>query len=314
MPPREVVEETLSRLRSIRDPWSMEARGLLTDSLDKGSSVVVQRAAKIIADAQLEGFEACLTGAFDRLLQGGVQADAGCGGKIAIVDALNKLGIRAEGVFLKACHHIQSEYSGDTALPLRSFAILALAEMGYSKVLEEAIELLGDSDLAAPLGAVKALVADGSRSALLLLRAQAVFGTNDAELMYECLSGLLERDPSSFDFVASFMSRGWKVPAGMALTLSRRPEVFELLKRSLQGASEKETQTLLTAMAMLRTDESLDYLFAQLNGRNMGVALQAYDALAIYQQDVDHKERLAKAVKASKYRRLFEGPRRSWTE
>jgi hypothetical protein len=42
--------------------------------------------------------------------------------------------------------------------------------------------------------------------------------------------------------------------------------------------------------------------------------LQAYQALLIYEDDGDQRERLAKAVKASKNLRLFEGPRRAWTE
>jgi hypothetical protein len=319
MPPRrQPVEEALTRLRSIRDPWEPEARQVLAEALSKGPSVVVQRAAKIVADAGLEGFDEALAGAFDRLMAGGVQADAGCGGKTAIVDALNRLRIPAEDVFLRAIRFVQLEFGSegpvDAAAALRAQGIVALAEMSYDRMLEEAVRLLVDSEVGARLGAVRALVADGSRSALLLLRMKALGGDRDSEIMYECLSGLLERDTSTFEFVASFLNQGWVGPAALALAASRRPEAFGLLKEALDGADEAESKALITALTMLRTDESIDYLIALLNGRDVSLAVQAYDALSIYKHDPDLGNRFEKAVKASKYRRLLEGPRRGWTD
>jgi hypothetical protein len=311
---REPLEEALSRLRAIRDPNSADAREELMNAPSHGASILVERAAKIVADAELEGFETPLKAAFERLLEGGAELDAGCGGKIAVVASLAKLGLPADDVFLKAVHHVQREYKEDTAAGLRARAIVALAESGYGGMLEKAVELLLDPELGARLGAVRALVADGSRAAMLLLRLKALEGDGEAEIVHECLLGLIEREPTSLDFVASFLSRGWVGPAAMALAASRRPEVFKFLKAALDDASERDSQALMLAMAMLRSDESLGFLFEQLNGRDIGVALQAYQALLIYEDDGDLRELLAKAVKASKYRRLFEGPRRAWTE
>ena len=95
---------------------------------------------------------------------------------------------------------------------------------------------------------------------------------------------------------------------------SRREEAFAYLKSALEDAPEGESQAVLLAMAMLRTDEGLDFLFGLLNGRDIALAEQAYQALCVYEDDPDLKKRLEKEVKASKYRRLFEGPRRNWTE
>lgn len=89
--------------------------------------------------------------------------------------------------------------------------------------------------------------------------------------------------------------------------LSQGPSVL------VERADERDSQALTLAVAMLWTGESLDFLFGLLNGRDIALAEQAYQALCVYEDDQDLKKRLGKAVKASKYRRLFEGPLRGWT-
>ncbi len=316
MPPRrEAVEEALVRLKAIRDPWSDEARTVLTDALAQGQSVVVQSAASIIADGELHEHEAGLIDAFDRLSEAGGRGDAGCRGKVEIVRTLARLNVKADDVYLRASRHVQMEYSGDTGAPLRAQGIVAMAETGHPRVLEETVRLLFDKELGARLGAVQALLADGSRAAQLLLRATVMRG-DDSELILNCLLGLLEADRSSIDFVASRLAVDTDA-AAMALGTSRRPEAFGYLKTALDRAIEREvqeeTQAILMGLTMLRSDESLDYLLGLLNGRDMDVAVLAYGTLQIYREDPEIATRLDKAVKGSKYRRLFTAPRRSWT-
>jgi hypothetical protein len=307
------LEEALDRLSAIRDATSGESRQLLKESLDSRFGAAVAKAAGIIGAGMLDGFESALIGAFERLLKGGGQADPSCAGKVAIVAALLKLNAAAQDVFLAAARCVQIEPAPegliDTAAELRAAGIVALAESGYTGMLELAVPMLVDEEVRARLGAARALVVEGSRAALLLLRLKAL--SRDApEVIEECLRGILDREPSSLEFVAGFLKgKGMGDVAALALASTRRPEAVPYLEAALDDSDARPSMILL-ALAMLRTEESIELVLSQIAGPDLVRGMEALDALEIYRGDEELQRRIQQAIDKSKHARALRGPRR----
>ena len=117
------------------------------------------------------------------------------------------------------------------------------------------VDSLTDSQKEVRTAAAQALGHHGSETASLLLRLKARLGDKEADVISECLSGLLTCSPKeNLPLVAEILDSvdtSIREAAILALGRSRLPEAFELLKTSLLQHPIGLNEEIFLAMAML---------------------------------------------------------------
>jgi HEAT repeat protein len=301
------VEAKLLRLRSLRNQQvAAAAVEELRAALGDVSNLVVAEAAAVIGDSAVQELAQDLVAAFERLMIEPEQSDKQCRGKIALVEALNKLEYAGPEVFLRGIAHVQEPRWGDpdqdTAGPLRAHCAFGLARINPPNLLLLLTDLLLDRDKAARAGAIRALGSSGSLAAIPLLRFKAQLGDKEAEVTGECFEALLELAPTqSLPFVGRFLHSGSAAvqeAAVFALAESRRPEAFTMLQDFWPRAPQDLGEAVLLAIAMLRIPAALDFLIALVAGKDPH-SRAALSALAIHRHYDKTKERVAAAVKVN---------------
>jgi HEAT repeat protein len=107
--------------------------------------------------------------------------------------------------------------------------------------------------------------------------------------------------PSSIDRVAARLEDADPAlaeQAALALGESRHPEALAALRRSYEDAVEgARRRVLLIAIVMLRSDEAHAFALDQVAQARQATAMQAIDALAIYQHDPRVRDRVLEIVR-----------------
>ena len=308
------VDEKLSAIRHLRERQSSpEVTSELRAALGDKSNLIVAAAAAIVGDQNNGGLSANLEAAFDRCLVDPLKNDKLCRGKIAVVQALDKLEYERPDIFLRAARHVQLEPvwggSEDTAAPLRAAAILALARLDYHGLLPLLVDALTDSQKEVRTAAAQALGHHGSETASLLLRLKARIGDKEPDVISECLSGLLTCSPKeNLPFVSEFLDAGdtsIREAAILALGRSRLPEAFELLKTSMEQRPIGLNEEFFLAMAMLRLPVATEFLLEVVATESEASATGALSALMIYRYDSALRDRIADAVRKNGSRALM---------
>ena len=302
---RPSVEEKLSAIRRLRElPPSPQLTSELRSALCEKSNLIVAAAAAIVGDQNHAGLSTDLEAAFDRCMLDPLKNDKLCRAKIAVIQALDKLEHEQTAIFLRAVSHIQLEPvwggSEDTAAPLRAAAILALARLDYHGLLPLMVDCLTDPEKEVRIATAVALGHHGSETASLLLRLKARLGDKEADVISECLSGLLTCAPTdNLSFVSQFLDSvdlAICEAAILALGKSRLPDAFELLKNALQRHPIGLNEEIFLAMAMLRLPLATEFLLETVASEADRTALQALSALMIYRFDPNLRDRIAGAV------------------
>jgi HEAT repeat protein len=297
--PAEKLREELLALRA--DPTSEPALQLLRKGLASATGLVVEAAARIVGEAELDSLAPLLASAFPRFVQAdAVKRDPGCRAKVSIVQALVKLRVPADEVFLAGIRHRQLEpaFGGpaDTAAMLRGHCAMGLALMGEPSAPVAVAELLADPEAVARAAAVQALTCIPPSTAEPLLRYKIRVGDEEPQVAAECFRSLLAIAPSSgIAVVAGYLgdrSEELAEQAALALGESRLPEAFPRLHEVAETAMGSLRRVVLLAIAMLRSNESRDYLLERVAAADATIALQALDALAIYRHDAALRERV----------------------
>ena len=325
------VEALLAQLAAIRDRASADSpRALpevsvaeLRQLLKSKQMLAAAHTSKCVADLGLTQLIPDLAAAFDRFLTNPVKADPNCHAKNAIADALYRLNASTDEVFLKGIHHIQREpvWGGqvDTAPKLRGTCAMGLVRMHYADVMTELADLLADAEIPARIAAARAIAYSGSEAGAPLLRLRSLAG-DEPEVIAECVIALTKLTPhSALSFAARFLTASTApLPTDLTLPLakpiaqqsaqtqeltalaigeSRLPGAFDLLKSWWERQANPELRTTaLLSIAMLRSDESIEFLLSLIA---KGRALDAKDAIAalrLYQQDGGLWERVEAAV------------------
>jgi HEAT repeat protein len=307
------VDDKLSAVRRLREqPPSPQVVSELRSFLRDKSNLIVAAAAAIVAEQNHAALSVELEAAFEQCMVDPLATDKLCRGKIAVVQALDKLEHEETALFLRAARQVQFEPvwggSEDTAAPLRAAAIMALLRLDYHGLLPLLVDSLVDPQKDVRNAAAQALGHHGSEPARLLLRLKARVGDKDPEVISECLSGLLTGSPKeALPFVSEFLDSAdasVQEAAILALGRSRLPEAFDLLKACRQSHPIGLNEEIFLAMAMLRLPVATDFLLEIVATDGEKSASEALSAILIYRYDPVLRQRIAEAVQKSGSRAL----------
>ena len=107
------LEGLVQELVQVRQKASgREARELLVRALGSGSPHVQTKAAEVIAEQRLDGYEEVLLSAFGKAMAGGVKADPGCRLKLFAVEALDFMDCMEAEPFLQATNPVSRARRG----------------------------------------------------------------------------------------------------------------------------------------------------------------------------------------------------------
>jgi len=294
MAKRPTTEDALAAIHAIRQaPEKYDLARDLAPFLGHKSNHVVAAAAATAERFEVSGLAPDLVEAFERLMGNPAKLDQGCKASIAIVQALVQMEDPAAKVYFAGIRHVQMEGSFgppvDAAAPLRGLCARGLARMGHPDALLECVTLLADSRIPARAGAIRAIADAGRPEGMLLLRLKTLLGDEETEVTSECFGALLSLDPArSVEFVAGFLRHpdGIGEQAALALGESRLPAAFGVLREAWErGGASEQRRTLLVAIAMLRSEESLEFLLERLAGESGPVATDALAGLMFYARD-----------------------------
>lgn len=304
---RPSTEDALAAIHAIRQtPEKYELARDLAPFLGHKSNHAVAAAAATAERLEVAALAPGLTQAFERLMRDPAKLDPGCKATIAIVQALVMLEDAAARVFFAGIRHVQKEGSFgppvDTAAPLRGLCARGLARMGHPDALLECVTLLADPEIPARTGAIRAVADSGRPEGVLLLRLKALTGDKEIEVAGECFTALLSLDPAgSVEFVAKFLKfpeQDVAEQAALALGESHLPAAFPVLRDAWEGGGAREyRRMLLTAIALLRIDEALEFLLERLASESSVVAADALAGLLFYARDEAVAARIEKIVR-----------------
>jgi HEAT repeat protein len=308
------LEDKLAAIRAIKnqEPAASDAAELKRHIGDR-SNLVVAAAATLAGERALLELAADMESAFDRFVIDPIKNDKLCRAKIAIVQALDKIEHLRRDIFEKAARFIQSEpaFGGavDTAVPLRGAALFALARIGGTDYHCLLVDALTDPEKDVRIAAAQALQYVGSEAAALVLRLKARLGDGEADVLSECLSGLITIAPeANLDFVSEFLNPlapDQCEAAALALGKTKLPGALEALKACWQKSYQQALRDqILLAISMMRLPAAIDFLLELVVSDSEASALSAMTALKFHRYDQKLCERLAQTVKKTDSRAL----------
>jgi hypothetical protein len=302
-----------SALLSEADP-DKNAVDYLRKTLAHRNNFLVSNAAKLAADADLVALLPDVIAAFDRFFIDATKSDPQCWAKNALSKALVKLGHRTKDEYLRGMRHHQMEpvWGGqsDTAGALRGTCTHALVDcpgISDADLLTALLEPLTDSDKTVRMEAARAIAQVGGVSAALLLRLRALVGKDEPEVLGAVYSSLLSLDgQAAIPLVAGALENGDDTSAEAAFALAdlRSTEALAaLLARLRAGADAWFTSVLLSAIALTRLPEAMDFLIAAV-ARNAREAPAALEAIGRAAPSNDLRARVEQAVEQADSLRL----------
>jgi hypothetical protein len=269
---------------------------------------VAAKAARAAEDALLYELVPALLSTYLHLLDKPLKHDPSCFAKKALARALVALDCSDVEFLLAGLSYRQLEPvwggTADTAADVRASFAMGLVASGYSRALVELTALLHDDEAVARIGAVRAVACGNPREAELLLRAKALAGDAEPQVLGECFTGLLAVAPEdSVGFVAGYLGHAddtLRELAAFALGESRLDAALAPLMETWNGVlvGEELRLALLRAVAAHRSEAAFDWLLTIVAEARVPVALEAVEALSIYRLNVRLKERLDAAVVA----------------
>jgi hypothetical protein len=292
-------EADLAALAACRaDPTSAESARVLGEALAQGGSFAVAAAARLVGENELEPLASRLAPAYARV----AERDPGCHAKLAVVEALCRLGRDERDTFLHGarCRQLEAAWGPpvDTAAALRGHAALGLANGAHPDAAAVIAELLADPEWVTRAGAARAAAALDPDVAVPLLVLKASAGDPQPEVLGDCLRGLLAAAGArALPWVVARLDADEAVAeqAALALGESRLEPAFAPLRELAEHASGDRRRVALLALALLRQDAALAYLLGLVREAARATAAAALEALAIHK----HDDRVADAARAA---------------
>jgi HEAT repeat protein len=286
----------------------------LRKALNHRNNFVVSKAAKLVEINELSALLPDVLAAYDRFFEDAVKTDPQCWAKNALVKALVKLEHRDKDAYLRGLRHHQLEpvWGGqsDTAGTLRgscAHALINCPGISDQELLATLLELFVDTDKAVRIEAARAIGQVGGASATLLLRLRALLGKDEPEVLGACYSGLLAIEGQrAIAFIAGYLEDGDDTAAEAAFALSetRSPAALAvLIARRRAGADSWFGAVLLSAIALCRLPEAMDYLLAIIE-RDERDAPAAIEAIGRTAPSPEQRVRVEQAVRKTGSQRL----------
>jgi HEAT repeat protein len=287
-------DEQLLLSQAMAQPGSAQARAQLGVALASSRSLVVARAARLVKEHALDGFEEALRAAFEHFLQNPVKSDPGCQAKLAAIEALDHAESVSGEPFARAVRHVQMEGSSDMAAPLRASGIAGLARLGHPDFGLLVARLLNDRWPPVRQAALEALAhrGDGAGAPLALLKVE--LGDEDPLVTLAAMTALIALSPEwgldvlgpmidGSDGGAAKDERGGtrRELAAVALGQSRREDALALLLDKLRHCPRlDQRQALLQAIGLHRSERALESMLAIVADAKAAEATLAIEALA----------------------------------
>ena len=296
-----------------------EQKQFVKKMLGNRSNLLVAKAARLAGDGGLAELTPDLIAAIERSFINAVKTDSGCWAKNALAKALVKLEYRSKDVYLRGMRHHQLEpvWGGqeDTAGALRSTCTHALVDcpgISDAELLTALLEPLTDSDKTVRIEAARAIGQVGGVSAALLLRLRALLGKDEPEVLGAVYSALLDLEGvQAIPLVAQYLEEGDDVAAEAAFALSEnrsQAALAALLARLRAGADAWFGSVMLSAIALTRLPEAMDYLIAQI-ARETREAASAIEAIGRIAPNEELRARVEQAVEQADSPRLRQAVR-----
>ncbi len=266
----------LAELEALREGSPEAAEPALAKALLLRNNFLVAKAASLAMHHGLTGLTANLAAAFPRFLENGAKVDPQCWAKNALAKTLAAFEYQDAELFLRGMRHIQMEPvwggTSDTAGTLRGTCALALVqcrELNSHRLLELLIPLFADKELPVRVNAARAIEQVGSDSSALLLRMRAELGSDEAELLGACYSGVLALEgAAAIPWAAKFLAAedDAAAEAAMAIAQTHTPEAFAVLRGAFARVRDPWFRAaLLSAMALTRQQEATEWLLQQVS-------------------------------------------------
>jgi len=279
MPGKRAFEEQLAALDALRDAPEETRRAQLRKALAHKNNFVAAKASDLIRELNLRDLTPELLQAFDRFFENPEKSDPQCWAKNSISGTLASFELQEPDVFLRGMHHVQLEavWGGrsDTAGTLRATCALALVQcrsLTNDDVLRYLTDLLADPDKAVRAEVIRAIEQVGSAAASLILRARAILGKDEPEVLGAAYSGILHLEGSAaIPWVSRFLAAGDDSAAEAALALAglHSPEAFEALRGQLESTHDSWFRSvLLSAIALTRQHAAMQFILEQVRAES----------------------------------------------
>jgi HEAT repeat protein len=301
---------------SVKDGASLDAAAVerLRKALAHRNNFLVGKAAKLVADAELFALLPDALAAFDRFFIDAAKTDPKCWAKNALAKTLVKLEHRQKDAYLRGLRHRQLEASWgppvDSAAALRGTCAHALVDcpgISDADLLTILLEPLTDADKTVRMEAARAIGQVGGVSAALILRLRALLGNDEPEVLGAVYSALLSLEGAqAIPLVGGYLKEGGDLAAEAAFALAdlRTPEALAaLIERLRAGADAWFGSVLLSAIALTRLPEAIDFLLA-LIVRDVREAPQAIEAIGRTAPNAELRARVQRAVEQTGSQRL----------
>jgi HEAT repeat protein len=286
----------------------------LRKSLSHRNNFIVSKAAKLVADAELFPLLPDVLAAFDRFFIDAAKTDPKCWAKDALAKTLVKLEHRQKDAYLRGLRHHQMEASWgppvDSAAALRGTCAHALVDcpgISDADLLTILLEPLTDADKTVRMEGARAIGGVGGVSAALTLRLRALLGNDEPEVLGAVYSALLSLEGAqAIPLVAGCLKEGNDLAAEAAFALAdlRTPEALAaLIERKRAGADAWFGSVLLSAIALTRLPEAMEYLIAIIE-RDEHEAPAVIEAIGRTAPNAEARARVQRAVEKMGNERL----------
>jgi hypothetical protein len=304
------------RAGSAPEPAQIE---YLRKALAHRNNFLVSKAAVLVAEGGLVALLPDVLAAFDRFFVDAAKTDPQCWAKNALSKAMVKLEHRQRDAYLRGMRHHQMEpvWGGqtDTAGAMRGTCTHALVDcpgISDADLLTALLEPFTDTDKTVRIEAARAMAAVGGTSAAMLLRLRALLGPqgsgdDEPEVLGAVYSSLLSLEGSvAVPLVVKALEAGDDIAAEAAFALAdqRSAEALAaLLARHREGADAWFGSVLLSAIALTRLPEAMDFLIATI-ARDAREAPEAIEAIGRIAPSPELRARVEQAVEQTDSARL----------
>lgn len=284
----------------------------LRSLLKHRSNFVIGKAVRLAEERRIGSATPELIDSFAYFMSDCVKRDPGCSGKLAIVNCLMAFNEPAWDVYLSGVKHIQKEPAFgkpiDTAATLRGLCGRALIAMGHHDGFRWHAALLADPEPMTRALAVETLGGVPDERAELLLRCKIAREPDpdppprefrridgrefEAGIEMDAFDSLMRIAPEeSFEFVTGYLhsdDENQVRSAALALGQTHDERAFAALRArwvsALRDADPEICSSLALGLALLRSDESFEFLLDALKSVSPPVASVLIEGLALYRE------------------------------